>query len=116
LEPSGQKFATPIKVSFRFDAQDLKGIIPEALAVAYQDKTGVWQTFKTVWSFGREEIVSLQGTDYTLDILLRSKGSRIDLIRDEPPFGGAWVASQLSLTRESVAPMALCLLGRPSLL
>jgi hypothetical protein len=48
LEPSEQKFATPIKVSFNFDTQELKGIIPEALAVAYQDKTGVWQAFKTV--------------------------------------------------------------------
>lgn len=48
LEPSEQQFATPIKVSFKFDAQDLKDIIPEALAVAYQDKTGVWQAFKTI--------------------------------------------------------------------
>ncbi len=48
LEPGGQKFAPPIKVSFKFDAQDLKGYSPEALAIAYQDPTGVWQTFRTV--------------------------------------------------------------------
>jgi hypothetical protein len=48
LEPSGQKFAPPIEVSFKFDAQDLKGYSPETLAIAYQDPTGVWQSFRTV--------------------------------------------------------------------
>jgi hypothetical protein len=48
LEPSGQKFAPPIEVSFKFDAQDLKGYRPETLAIAYQDPTGVWQSFRTV--------------------------------------------------------------------
>jgi hypothetical protein len=48
LEPSGQKFAPPIEVSFKFDAQDLKGYDPETLAIAYQDPAGVWQSFRTV--------------------------------------------------------------------
>ena len=48
LQPDGLTFATPIKISFDFDAPDLKGFIPEGLAVAYQDRTGVWQSFKTV--------------------------------------------------------------------
>jgi hypothetical protein len=48
LEPSDQKFSAPISVSFNFGAQDLKNSIPESLAVAYQDKTGVWQSFKNI--------------------------------------------------------------------
>ena len=47
LEPSEKQFATPVRVSFSLDAQDLKGIIPEGLSVAYQDKAGVWQALKT---------------------------------------------------------------------
>ena len=43
LEPSGQKFAKPIKVSFRYDTEGFKDEMPESFAVAYQDPTGVWQ-------------------------------------------------------------------------
>lgn len=47
LEPSEKQFATPVKLSFSLDAQDIKEIIPEGLSVAYQDKAGVWQALKT---------------------------------------------------------------------
>jgi hypothetical protein len=43
LEPSGNNFATPVKVSFKLDDQDLKG----SPAVAYQDPAGIWQAFTT---------------------------------------------------------------------
>lgn len=48
LEPSGQNFTAPIRVSFNFDTPDLKDLAPEGLAVGYQDKTGVWQSFDTI--------------------------------------------------------------------
>lgn len=65
LEPSEQQFATPIKVSFKFDAQDLKDIIPEALAVAYQDKTGVWQAFKTINIDQAKKTLTVSTTHFT---------------------------------------------------
>lgn len=65
LEPGGQKFATPIKVSFNFDAPDLKGTIPDALAVAYQDPTGIWQAFKTVDIDQASKTLTVSTTHFT---------------------------------------------------
>jgi len=65
LEPSDHKFATPIKVSFKFDAQDLKGYSPEALAIAYQDPTGVWQSFKTVNVDQASKTLTVSTTHFT---------------------------------------------------
>jgi hypothetical protein len=42
LEPDGMTFTTPVKVSIRYDDKDVEGTVPEALAVAYQDKQGGW--------------------------------------------------------------------------
>src|SRR5690242_10099979 len=65
LQPDGLKFATPIKVSFNFDAPDLKEITPDALAVAYQDSSGVWQAFNTV-DFDRErKTLTVSTTHFT---------------------------------------------------
>ena len=43
LDPGGYNFATPVKVSFKVDDQDLKA----SPAVAYQDAARVWQAFTT---------------------------------------------------------------------
>jgi hypothetical protein len=65
LEPGGQKFAPPIEVSFKFDAQDLKGYSPEALAIAYQDPTGVWQSFRTVNIDQASKTLTVSTTHFT---------------------------------------------------
>lgn len=65
LQPDGLKFATPIKVSFKFDAPDLKGIIPEGLAVAYQDLTGIWQAFDTVDLDREHKTLTVSTTHFT---------------------------------------------------
>jgi hypothetical protein len=65
LEPSGQKFAPPIEVSFRFNAQDLKGYSPESLAIAYQDPTGVWQSFRTVNIDQASKTLTVSTTHFT---------------------------------------------------
>ena len=65
LEPGGQKFAPPIEVSFKFDAQDLKGYSPETLAIAYQDPTGVWQSFRTVNIDQASKTLTVSTTHFT---------------------------------------------------
>lgn len=65
LEPSGQKFAPPIEVSFKFDAQDLKGYSAESLAIAYQDPTGVWQSFRTVNIDQASKTLTVSTTHFT---------------------------------------------------
>jgi hypothetical protein len=65
LQPDGLKFATPIKVSFNFDAPDLKETIPEGLAVAYQDPTGVWQAFDTVNLDRERKSLTVSTTHFT---------------------------------------------------
>ena len=44
LEPSGMKFRTPVEVSVQYDENDLKGTVPEALGLAYQDDKGAWHS------------------------------------------------------------------------
>jgi len=46
LEPSGQKFDVPIELTFKYQEQDLEDTIPEALGVAYQDTSGMWQILR----------------------------------------------------------------------
>lgn len=65
LEPGGQKFAPPIEVSFKFDASDLKGYSPETLAIAYQDPTGVWQSFGTVNVNQASKTLTVSTTHFT---------------------------------------------------
>jgi hypothetical protein len=65
LEPGGQKFAPPLEVSFKFDAQDLKGYSPESLAIAYQDPTGVWQSFRTVNIDQASKTLTVSTTHFT---------------------------------------------------
>src|SRR6185295_11488854 len=36
FEPNGQKFATPVEISFKYTAQELEDTIPEALMAAFQ--------------------------------------------------------------------------------
>jgi len=65
LEPGGQKFAPPIEVSFKFDVQDLKGYSPGTLAIAYQDPTGVWQSFRTVNIDQASKTLTVSTTHFT---------------------------------------------------
>jgi|GEM_PF-1650854 len=65
LQPDGLKFATPIRVSFNFDAPDLKEIIPDALAVAFQDPSGVWQAFNTVDVDRERKTLTVSTTHFT---------------------------------------------------
>lgn len=65
LEPGGHNFATAVKVSFKYDAQDLKGTFPEALAVAYQDTAGVWQAFKTAHIDQASKTLTVSTTHFT---------------------------------------------------
>lgn len=71
LEPSGQKFATPIKVSFKYDTPDFRAYRPETLAVTYQDPTGVWQAFKTVNVDQASKTLTISTTHFT-DVTLGS--------------------------------------------
>jgi len=65
LEPNEQKFAAPIKVSFKYDAEGLKDAGPESFAVAYQDPTGVWQALKTSNIDRASKTVSISTTHFT---------------------------------------------------
>ena len=65
LEPSGQKFATPIKVSFKYDTPDFKAYGPETLAVAYQDPTGIWQAFQTANIDTASRTLTISTTHFT---------------------------------------------------
>jgi hypothetical protein len=65
LEPSGLKFAEPVKVSFKPDAQDLEGTMPEAFTVAYQDPTGVWQVFRTANIDPANKTLTVSTTHFT---------------------------------------------------
>ncbi|MBX7112937.1 MAG: hypothetical protein K1X64_01290 [Myxococcaceae bacterium] len=47
LTPDGAKFSQPVKMTFKFTADDLKGSAKEALAVAYQGADGRWRRWKT---------------------------------------------------------------------
>lgn len=47
LEPNGKTFATPLKISVRFDEHDLEGTAAEALSLTYQDATGAWHLQKS---------------------------------------------------------------------
>ena len=65
LEPAGRTFAMPVKVSFKYDAQDLEGTVPESFAVAYQDATGVWQAFKTAHIDQANKAITVPTTHFT---------------------------------------------------
>jgi hypothetical protein len=65
LQPDGLKFATPIKVSFRYDTPDFKAYRPETLAVAYQDPTGIWQAFKTANIDSASKTLTISTTHFT---------------------------------------------------
>jgi regulation of enolase protein 1 (concanavalin A-like superfamily) len=65
LEPNEQKFATPVKVSFKYDAEGFKDAAPESFAVAYQDPTGVWQALKTSNIDWASKTVSISTTHFT---------------------------------------------------
>jgi regulation of enolase protein 1 (concanavalin A-like superfamily) len=65
LEPNEQKFATPVKVSFKYDAEGFKDASPESFAVAYQDSTGVWQALKTSNIDKASKTVTISTTHFT---------------------------------------------------
>ena len=65
LEPNEQKFATPVKVSFKYDAEGFKDAAPESFAVAYQDPTGVWQALNTSNIDRASKTVSISTTHFT---------------------------------------------------
>ena len=65
LEPSDQNFATPVEVSFNLEAQGLKNFAPESIAIAYQDKSGIWQAFKTVNIDRVKKTVSVSTNHFT---------------------------------------------------
>ena len=46
--PEGQTFAVPVKLTFPYDDQDLRGADPDALGVAFQDTARFWHSLKTV--------------------------------------------------------------------
>ncbi len=46
--PDGQTFAVPVKLSFAYDDQSLRGSDPDALGVVYQNGQGFWRSLKTV--------------------------------------------------------------------
>ncbi len=65
LGPDGQTFAAPVKVTFKYTADELDGSEAAALGVAYQDKEGRWQSFKTVSRDEAAQTVSVQTTHFT---------------------------------------------------
>jgi len=44
LEPSGKTFTIPIEISIHYNETDLKGTVPQALALAYQDDERAWHS------------------------------------------------------------------------
>jgi len=44
ITPHGVNFAKPVEISFRYAYDDLSTTIPAAMAIAYQDTSGIWQT------------------------------------------------------------------------
>ena len=45
LEPNGQKFTTPVEISFKYTEQEIEGTIPQALMASYQEEAGGWRIF-----------------------------------------------------------------------
>jgi hypothetical protein len=43
ITPHGLQFNKEVTISFSYSSEDIKRTIPEALSIAYQDDTGVWQ-------------------------------------------------------------------------
>lgn len=43
IEPHNIQFSKPVTVEFNFAESEIENTIPEALGIAYQDSTGVWQ-------------------------------------------------------------------------
>lgn len=60
LEPNGQKFATPVEVTFKYDDKDLEGTAAEALTAAYQDEQKAWHL---------EDVTKLDQSAKTLTVL-----------------------------------------------
>jgi hypothetical protein len=48
LTPEGTNFSAPVKIIFRYTAEDIKGSTPDALGIAYQDSAGFWRVMKEV--------------------------------------------------------------------
>lgn len=65
LEPNEPKFAVPIKVSFKYDAEDFKDAAPESFVVAYQDPTGVWQVFRSADIDRASKAITISTTHFT---------------------------------------------------
>lgn len=42
LTPEGSKFAKPVRLSFRFTSEELRGTALELIRIAYQTKEGYW--------------------------------------------------------------------------
>ena len=59
LEPNGQTFSTPVKLTFKFSDQDINGSAPEVLLVSYQDNAGAWQSLK-------DPVIDNQNQTYTV--------------------------------------------------
>jgi hypothetical protein len=47
MEPSGRTFNTPVGIAVRYNDDDLKATVPDALSIAYQDEKGAWHAQKS---------------------------------------------------------------------
>jgi len=71
MEPSGRTFSVPIKLSFKFTDQDINDTVPDMLAVAYQDNSGVWQFLKPDKISEDSRIFTVSTTHFTDFSLLK---------------------------------------------
>ena len=78
LEPNGQKFATPVEVSFKYTDQDLEGTVPEALTVGYQDEKRAWHLQKMAKLDQAAKIITISTTHFTDEAFMAR-------LRLEPP-------------------------------
>lgn len=70
LEPNGQKFATPVEVSFKYTDQDLEGTVPEALTIGYQDEQRAWHLQEMVKLDQVAKTVTVSTTHFTDEAII----------------------------------------------
>ncbi|GAB3251666.1 hypothetical protein GCM10027347_10240 [Larkinella harenae] len=65
LEPHGTTFAKPVKLTFEYTDSDLKGTVPEALQVAYQNEKGIWMAMPHTQLNTQQKTVTIETTHFS---------------------------------------------------
>src|SRR5258708_2872779 len=68
--PDGRTFTVPLEITLKYDEDDLKGTVAEALLLAYQNQQGKWQQLKPKTFDPKNNTLSVSTTHFTDAALL----------------------------------------------